>query len=202
MYGMKLVGLTGGIGCGKSFLCGHLRGVGMPVIDTDDLARQLLLPGQPALELVRQQFGDEICSADGTLDRIRLSQIVFQDPDALKRLEQVLHPRIRESWEETVHLWNQQGISIGVIVIPLLFETGAQDRFDATISMACSLATQRRRLRERGWGEDHIHQRLSAQWSLASKVAASDYIIWTDTNFAATILQWEIIRQRITDKSE
>lgn len=199
---MKLIGLTGGIGCGKSFLKKHLQEIGISIVDTDDVARSLLLPGEPAFNLVCDKFGDEICSADGTLDRQRLSHIVFHDPDSLKALEQILHPRIRESWEETVHLWNQQGISMGVVVIPLLFETGAQNRFDATISMACSLASQRRRLRERGWGEDHIHQRLSAQWSVASKVAASDYIIWTDTHFASTILQWDIIRKRITDKSD
>ena len=194
---MKLIGLTGGIGCGKSFLSSHLVEIGVPVIDTDDLARRLLLPGQPALDLVRERFGDDVFSDDGTLDRVCLSKIVFQDAEALKRLEEILHPRIRETWEGEVSRWVQNDVSVGVVVIPLLFETGSQNRFDVTVSVACSAMTQRNRLLKRGWGDDHIQKRLAAQWSLLSKVNASNYIIWTDTNFATTILQWDIIRKRI-----
>lgn len=194
---MKLVGLTGGIGCGKSYLCRHLDHIGVRVIDTDDISRQLLLPGQPTLELVKQAFGDDICVDDGSLDRQKLSHIVFSDQNSLKLLERILHPRIREVWESITDQWAQQGSNLGVVVIPLLFETGAQNRFDAIISLACSSDTQKDRLRSRGWDEVHIQKRISAQWSLREKVEASDYMIWTDTKYSITILQWELIQTRL-----
>ena len=191
---MKLVGLTGSIGCGKSFLTRHLVTENVPVIDTDDISRELLVPGQPAFDLVKQMFGEDVCASDGSLNRQRLSRIVFNDHHSLKQLEQILHPRIREVWENMVVQWAD---SFGVVVIPLLFETGVEKRFDKIIAMACSSKTQHARLISRGWDESHIQKRLGAQLSLKHKVEASDFVIWTDATIATTIMQWESIQRHL-----
>lgn len=194
---MQLIGLTGGIGCGKSFLSRHLKTLGIPVVDTDQIARDLLDSGQPALKGIHERFGDAVFLPDGSLDRPALSNIVFNDRDELKWLEGFLHPLIRESWESTVMEWRQQGKDLGVVVIPLLFETSIQDRFDRVVCMACSANTQQGRLEERGWDTSHIEQRLSAQWSLDKKMTSSDHVIWTDTTASGSFLQWDIVQKRI-----
>ena len=166
-------------------------------MDTDQIARELLEPGQPALKGIHERFGDAVFLSDGALDRQGLSNIVFKNKDELKWLEGFLHPRIRKSWEASVMEWRQQGKDLGVVVIPLLFETSIQDRFDCVICMACSSVTQQRRLEDRGWDTSHIQQRLSAQWSLDEKVASSDFVIWTDTTASGSFSQWDLVRKRI-----
>ncbi|PYJ06035.1 MAG: dephospho-CoA kinase, partial [Verrucomicrobia bacterium] len=98
---------------------------GVPVADTDLLARQVVEPGQPALAEVQQAFGQEIVGPDGRLRRDELARRVFTDPAARKRLEDILHPRIRALWRAQVEAWHAEGRSLAVVVIPLLFETNA-----------------------------------------------------------------------------
>jgi dephospho-CoA kinase len=177
---MKTFGLTGGVGMGKSTSAQLLLGRGIALVDTDDLARQVVEPGQPALVEVRERFGPDILGADGRLRRDELARRVFADPNARADLEAILHPRIRQLWLDQVQQWRAENRPLAVVVIPLLFETNAETHFDATICVACSAATQRQRLRARGWSPDQIDQRIHAQWSIDRKIAKADYVVWTE----------------------
>ena len=177
---MKAVGLTGGVGMGKSTSAQLLRDRGVRVVDTDDLARQVVEPGQPALAEVRDVFGAEILGPDGQLRRDVLARRVFADAAARARLEQILHPPIRALWRGQFETWRTERCPLAVVVIPLLFETGAEVELDATICVACSAATQRQRLLARGWTPQQLDQRLQAQWPVEQKMAKADYLIWTE----------------------
>jgi len=177
---MKVLGLTGGIGMGKSTCAELLRARNLPVVDTDYLASTVVEPGQPALAEIRAAFGAQMIDKGGHLNRDELARAVFSDPAARKRLESILHPRIRELWKAQAKEWQAQDHPLGVVVIPLLFETGAESELDATICLACSEATQRQRLAARRWSEDQIDQRIRAQWPIEQKLAKSGYVIWTE----------------------
>ncbi len=177
---MKLLGLTGGIGTGKSTAAGLLAARGLPVIDTDDVAREVVAPGQPALAAIAAAFGRELIDAEGKLRRAALAEIVFASPEKRQQLEAILHPLIRDRWFAQVATWRKVGQGMGVVVIPLLFETGAQSHFDAVLCTACTAPTQLERLRARGWPEPQIQQRLAAQWPLEKKIAAAQHVLWTE----------------------
>jgi dephospho-CoA kinase len=177
---VKTFGLTGGIGMGKSTAAGLLCKRGLPVVDSDVVARQIVEPGQPALADVQRRFGREIVGEDGRLRRDELARRVFADPAARRDLESILHPRIREIWQAQLKSWLDEGKPVAVAVIPLLFETDAQSHFDATICVACSTSTQRRRLRERGWNDAQIDQRNAAQLPVEKKLLLADYAVWTE----------------------
>jgi len=177
---MNVIGLTGGIGMGKSTSADLLAQRGLPVVDTDQLARQVVEPGQPALEEIKEYFGADIVDARGQLRRDQLAQRVFANETHRQRLEAILHPRIRALWLASVEVWRAEGRDSGVVVIPLLFETNAERCFDTIICVACSPRTQRKRLMDRGWTAEQIEQRLRAQWPIEKKMLASHFVIWTE----------------------
>jgi dephospho-CoA kinase len=165
---------------GKS-ACAHLLlARGLPVIDTDELARQIVEPGQPALDEIQKTFGAEVIDTDGRLRRGELARLVFPNPEARKTLEGILHPRIRDLWHAQVETWRKEQRSVGVVVIPLLFETEAERELDVTICLACSSPTQHQRLSARNWSAAQIKQRIQAQFPIEKKMAAADYAIWTE----------------------
>jgi dephospho-CoA kinase len=194
---MKVVGLTGGIGMGKSASAQLLRGRGVPVVDTDDLARQIVEPDQPALAEIVAAFGPQIVGPDGRLRRAELARRVFADPAARRRLEAILHPRIRVLWRAQAETWRAEGHPLAVVVIPLLFETKAEAELDATICVACSAATQQQRLQARGWPPEQIEQRLQAQWPVETKIARADYLVWTEADLDVHAAQIERILRRL-----
>lgn len=177
---MKILGLTGGIGMGKSASAQLFQQRGVPVVDTDDLARKVVEPGQPALAEILAAFGPEMTGPDGQLRRDEMARRVFADSAARQRLEGILHPRIRELWRVQVEAWRAQGRPLALVVIPLLFETKAEAELDTTTCVACSAATQHERLLSRGWTPEQIEQRLQAQLPTEQKIARSDYVIWTE----------------------
>jgi dephospho-CoA kinase len=177
---MKVLGLTGGIGMGKSVCSDLFRARDLAVVDTDELARKVVAPGQPALREIREAFGEEMVGPDGQLRRKELARRVFSDPPARQRLEQMLHPRIRDLWREQVETWRSENHPFAVVVIPLLFETGAKAELDVTICVACTAATQQGRLRERGWSAEQVQQRIAAQWPIERKMAEADFIVWNE----------------------
>ena len=182
---------------GKSTAGQLLQQRGLAVADTDLIARQLTEPGQPALEEIAQQFGPQVFSADGRLNRVELARVGFTDAGARAALEAILHPRIRAIWEAEAESWQAAGLGCGAVLIPLLFETAAAPRFDAVICVACSEASQWRRLRLRGWTDDQIRQRLAAQWPVEKKMARSEFVVWTDTTLEAHAAQLErVVFQR------
>ncbi len=177
---MRLIGLTGGIGAGKSTTSELLLRRGIALADTDRIAHQLVEPGQSALSEIIQKFGREFIDPTGQLHRAALGRRVFSNPTDRKELEAILHPRIREAWQTEVNRWRAENRSLGVVVIPLLFETSAAANFDATICVACTAPTQWDRLRARGWDDDQIRGRLTAQWPTEKKMGASNFVLWTE----------------------
>lgn len=179
---MKLYGLTGGPGMGKSEAATFLKERGIPLVDTDAVAREVVEPGEPGLEAVQREFGAEVVASDGTLDRALLARIVFENPAARARLEAILHPLIRQRWLGIAKRWRAEGQKAGVVVIPLLFETGAEQEFERVICIACSTSLQSARLHERGWNAAQVTGRLSAQWPIERKIDRSHYVIWNDSS--------------------
>jgi dephospho-CoA kinase len=177
---MKVYGLTGGIGMGKTTVAALLAVRGVPVVDSDALARELVEPGQPALAEIARTFGPAMLGPDGRLRRDELARRVFGDEPARKQLEAILHPRIRECWQAQVAAWRAEGRPAAVAVIPLLFETGAESQFDEIICVACSPATQQERLKARGWTPEQIAGRVAAQWPVEKKMALAHHVLWTE----------------------
>lgn len=169
---------------GKSTAATLLAELGAAVVDTDFIARQIVEPGQPALAEIRTAFGSGVFRDDGSLRRDELARVVFLDAQARRKLEAILHPRIREIWLARVEKWRASQLAVGVVVIPLLFETNAAGHFDATICVACAAPTQLQRLQARGWSREQIEQRSQAQWPVDEKMKRSDYVVWTEGNLA------------------
>jgi dephospho-CoA kinase len=191
---MKLFGLTGGIGMGKSAAAHILSQRGIMVQDTDELARCIVEPSQPALVEIQRAFGNEVISPEGTLRRDVLARIVFADPVARQKLEAITHPLIRELWKKQVERFRQMGVvKAACVVIPLLFETNAESEFDATICVACSAATQRSRLAIRGWGLEQTAQRIAAQSPIDKKMAKANYVVWNEGGLEILAAQLEVI---------
>lgn len=177
---MRLFGLTGGIGMGKSTASDFLAQQGIAVMDTDRIARQLVEPGQPAFSEVVATFGADLVDGSGHLRRDELARRVFGDTEARQKLESILHPRIRETWLKQVEQWRAEKRPLGVVVIPLLFETNAEANFNATVCVACSAVTQRERLRTRQWTDAQINQRIAAQMPIERKLHLSTYVAWSE----------------------
>jgi dephospho-CoA kinase len=194
---MKICGLTGGLGMGKSTAAEILRAHGVPVVDTDELARRLVQPGEPALAEIQVQFGKKIVAPDGRLHRDELAGIVFADAAARKKLEEILHPRIRECWLAQIENWRKENHPLAAVVIPLLYETQAESHFDKIICVACSAANQQKRLLERRWTLEQIRQRIAAQMPVDQKIARADFVVWTDGDLDAHTQQVERILARL-----
>ncbi len=177
---MKLLGLTGGVGMGKSTAAGFLLQLGVRVVDTDEIAHQLVQPGQSALAEIRQEFGCAVFLTDGSLNRAALAEKVFADETARQKLEAILHSRIRERWSAQVESWRKENIPMAVVVIPLLFETQAETAFDKIICVACSPQSQHERLLARGWSGDQIARRIAAQLPVEQKMARSHFVVWSE----------------------
>jgi dephospho-CoA kinase len=176
----KVFGLTGGIGMGKSMVAQLLQQRGVPVVDTDALARKVVEPGQPALKEIQEMFGAAVLGPDGALRRDELARRVFASDMSRKQLEAILHPRIRALWQAQVEEWRATGVRLGVVVIPLLFETNAAKSFDKVICVACSAAAQQQRLAARGWSAEQSQQRIASQWPTEKKTTLADLVIWTE----------------------
>ena len=190
MASMIRLGLTGGIGMGKSMAAKLLAERGAKISDSDEIARALVEQGQPALGAIVEAFGRDVLQADGSLNRGRVAELVFGDDDARKRLEGILHPRIRETWRANLTRWAGEGEALGVAVIPLLYETGCEEAFDKIVCVACSPESQRERLRQRDWSDQEIDRRVAAQLSVEGKMKRSDHVVWTDGPVSAHADQW------------
>jgi dephospho-CoA kinase len=173
---------------GKSTAATLLAEREVTLVDTDVLARQLVEPGQPALDEIRDAFGGDVIAPDGSLRRDQLARRVFADSAGRKTLESILHPRIRELWKSQLAEWRaglggaarSAGTRYFCVVIPLLFETKAEREVDATLCVGCSAATQHKRLRSRGWNVEQINQRIKSQLPIEEKMVRADYVIWNE----------------------
>jgi dephospho-CoA kinase len=175
---------------GKSAAAKILADEGVPVIDTDFIAREVVKPGEPGLQQVQSAFGPGVIASDGSLDRSAVAKKVFADSDARARLESILHPLIRKSWRQAVAALKEQGAEAAVVMIPLLFETGAEQEFKRVICIACATSLQWARLHERGWNAAEVTGRLAAQWPIEKKIERSDFAIWNDSTI-------EVLREQL-----
>lgn len=174
---MFVVGLTGGVGSGKSEAARLFAGLGVPVVDTDAIAHQLTAPGQPALKAIAEVFGSETISPDGTLDRNRLRRRVFAQPELRKALEGILHPLIRKCARQA--LAQTSSAPYQILVVPLLFETGGYaDLISRSLVIDCDEALQIRRAMARSnLTEAEVRAVMAAQSPRERRLAAADEII-------------------------
>lgn len=174
--GGYLLGLTGGIACGKSVVGRVLESEGVQVLDTDHLAHEVLAPDGAAFDAVIARFGREMLAPDGTIDRRLLGAQVFAEPAARMELNALVHPHVRRLW----HTWAQRlkaDNRVGAVIIPLLFEVGADREVDR---VWCVVATEERvleRLYARGLTEAQGRQRIASQWPLALKAERADDVL-------------------------
>lgn len=174
---MLSIALTGGIGSGKSLAAEFFEEMGAIVIDSDQLARDAIERGTPGFDEVVASFGDAILSG-GEIDRSKLAEIVFQDEKARRRLEGIIHPRVREIATRIASRVPEDGVVINQI--PLLFETNGKKRFDLVITIASSLDSRRARLAERGMKSYEIERRITAQASDEERASIADIVIEND----------------------
>ena len=199
---MIRLGLTGGVGMGKSTASQFLYDLGFKVADTDDIARTLVEPGKPALEDIVKAFGKEVLQDNGELNRGKTAELVFSDDSKRLKLEDILHPLIRETWEIRLNEWSAQKEKLGVVVIPLLYETECERYFDKVVCIACSKDIQRQRLRQRGWSDLEIDQRIKAQLLIGEKMSRADYVVWTNGAIDTHANQWKELISYLFVESE
>ena len=175
---MKLIGLTGGIASGKSTVAAILRRLGSAIVNADELSREIVQPGTPGWKEIVATFGAEALQPDHTLDRQKLRQIVFNDSDARKKLEAIIHPRVRALAQQRIQEHAAAGFETVVYEVPLLFEGKLQDSLRPVVLVAADTATQKKRLKERDQlAESEAEKHITAQMSLEEKRRLADYVI-------------------------
>jgi dephospho-CoA kinase len=175
---MRLIGLTGGIGSGKSTVARMLVERGATLVDADVLAREVVEPGMPALAEIAAEFGPRVIHPDGHLDRTALGEMVFADAARRERLNQITHPRVGVLMQERIAAAVQSGAPLVVVDIPLLFETARQGLFEGVMLVWAPPDAQLARLVERdGWPEDEARRRVAAQMPMDEKRTLATWVI-------------------------
>lgn len=195
------VGLTGGIACGKSTVAGMFGELGVPVVDADQLARDVVAPGTDGLTAVVEAFGPEFLLADGSLDREKLGALVFADDEARRRLNGILHPRIQQASMAALASLQEHSSPYLLYDAALLVENGLHRMFPALVVVRADRATQLARLRERdGLSRQQAEARIEAQLPVDAKVAVADYVIDNDGSLEATRAQVEEVHRKLLER--
>lgn len=188
------IGLTGGIASGKTLVAGMFARLGIPVIDTDEIARQVVTRGQPALAQITAEFGQQVLASDGALDRARLREIVFSDESRRHRLEAILHPRIRD---EALRASASAGGPYQVMVVPLLIESGFEQLVDRVLVVDAPESQQRQRLLLRdAETPEQVERIMGAQLTRERRLEAADDVIDNSGTPEATLRQVEILHAK------
>lgn len=197
-----IVGLTGGIGSGKSAVADLFAAHGVAVVDTDAVAHALTTPGGAAMPAIRAEFGDGVVSPDGALDRAAMRRIVFADPAARKRLEAILHPMIRSESERRVTAGALHAPYV-ILMVPLLVESGDyRTRVDRIAVVDCAEATQIARVMSRNkLAREEVERILAAQATRAERLAAADDVIDNDGSLTDLPHQIERLHRQYLDLS-
>lgn len=201
-----ILGVTGGIGMGKSITADILLKNSIPVIDSDDLAREAVEPGTRAYEKIVQRYGKTSVLEDQTLNRSFIAQKVFSSTEEKEWLETTIHPEIHslrdqkmaqiQKTKEIKAKSNVQSFLVAWIV-PLLFEKGMQNEVDFTVCIASTKSTQFVRLKKRNWTDDEISRRLQNQWPVERKASIADFVIWNEFNLDILEKQINLILDEI-----
>ncbi len=172
---MLRIGLTGGIGSGKSTVARLLAHQGAVLVDADRIAREVVEPGTPGLAAVAEAFGDGVLGPDGSLDRAALAAVVFADPDARRRLDGIVHPLVRHRAAELVAAAPDDAVVVQDV--PLLVETGQASSFDLVLVVEADLEARLARLVDRGLAEDDARARIAAQATDEQRRAVADVVL-------------------------
>lgn len=194
---MKWIGLTGGLGTGKSTVAEILRQRGYVVLDADRLAGQVIAAGTPGLKSVIQRFGKNFLRSSGELNREKMSQEVFSNPQSLADLENIIHPLVQVETQRQKETARQAGSSAVFYDVPLLYEKNISG-FDAVIVVASSEENQRLRVRQRNrWSESEINNRLKTQMPLVDKIQKADFVIYNNGRFEDLQLEVEKVLSQL-----
>ncbi|MGP9766333.1 dephospho-CoA kinase [Halomonas sp. AOP13-D3-9] len=185
-----IIGLTGGIGSGKSTVALAFETLGAAWVDADDVAREIVLPGEPALSAIKEHFGDQVMHQDGTLNRAALREIVFDDPAQRQWLESVTHPKIRHRLLQHLERLKIQGAPYVLLVSPLLFESGQNALVNRAVVVDVPKALQLSRTQQRdGVSESQVRAILAAQLSREQRLAKADDVIDNSGDHASMMKQ-------------
>jgi dephospho-CoA kinase len=189
---MRVYGLTGNIGSGKSTVAAMFREAGIPVLDADRISREVTAPGSPAFREIVEEFGPGILGPGGAIDRGRLAELVFSDPARRARLEAITHPAILSAMKESLGRISREGHAVAIVEAALIHESGRKGLFEAVISVRCDTEEQLRRLAVRGgMTREQAEARAAAQMGAGEKARASEYVIDNSGNLEATRRQVE-----------
>jgi dephospho-CoA kinase len=195
---LRVFGLTGGIGSGKSTVAARFRARGLPVIDADELAREVVLPGRPALAEIEREFGAEVLEPSGVLDRKQLAAVVFGDERARQKLNAITHPRVRELALARFAELDASGEPLGCYEVPLLVESGLVEALRPLVVVAVPEAMQVARAAARDQStEAEVLARIRAQMPLAEKTAIADYVIDNSGSRAETAARADAVLDAI-----
>lgn len=196
---MRIFGLTGGIATGKSTVAAHLREAhGVPVVDADQVAREVVAPGSDGLNEVVSTFGAEVLDAEGRLDRAKMRARIMADPEARSALERITHPRIFERTAAHLRRLAEAGHPLAVVEAALMVETGSWRMYEGLIVVSCAPTTQRARLMARdGVSAAEAERTLAAQLPMADKEAVATVVIRNDGSLEdlrdATSIAWRAL---------
>ena len=197
---MLIIGLTGGIASGKTSISDAFAELGVPIVDTDVIARKVVEPGEPGLDQVQDAFGPTVITEDGRLDRNRLRQRVFADPAARRRLEDILHPLIRARVLDVLATLHSP---YAIVVVPLLIETGFDDIVDRILVVDTPLENQRKRLARRdGASSQEIEGILAAQATREERIARAHDVLVNDGDLAGLRRNVRQFHQRYLEMAE
>lgn len=200
MSGPLQIGLTGGIGSGKTTACRLFSGMGVPVIDADRIARDLTSPGKPALDLIAGNFGRELIKEDGGLDRERMRKIIFNDADARRKLESILHPLV---YAEIERLIGKVDTDYCIVSIPLLLETGNAEQFDRVLVIDVAENIQRERAAMRDNSDPMaIQSIIDSQISRKERLKMADDVIRNNGDLDSLESQIRQIHEKYTTLAE
>ncbi len=185
---MKIIGLTGGIASGKSTVAAELRKLDVPIFDADEVSRNAVAKGSRGLAMVAEAFGNDYLTADGEMDRAKISALVFRDKEALKTLEGIIHKIVWQAAEDFLAEHKNAGKSVAVLDVPLLIECGWHERVDMVWLVAVSKEQQiERAILRSGMTRAEVEARIAAQMSLDEKAKAAHVVIDNSGELAATL---------------
>ena len=197
---IRRIGLTGGIATGKSYVAGKIKEAGVPIVDADVLAREVVAAGTPGLAAVRKRFGPDAVRRDGTMDRVRIAQIVFKDKRARLDLEAIIHPAVQRAIDDFFAQLPKR-TPFAVADVPLLFETKREGQFQEVVVVACPRDMQLTRLMERNkLSREDAERRLGAQLPIDQKVKKATHVIRTDGTFEETDAQVASLIKKLSAK--
>lgn len=195
---MAIIGITGGVGTGKSTVARILTGnLPAQAFDADACVHSLLANDTETIEAIRCQFGPDVFSESGLIDRSLLRQTILRSPDRRKSLEAILHPKVRRQWQSESRAFYQSKNNHFVAEIPLLYETGAAQYMDVVVVVGADRATQMQRVQSRGLSRQEAEDLISTQMPLSLKVTQADFVIWNDGTLESLRDQIQLLTKKI-----